>query len=182
MCGIAGYLNCGGRPAALAVLKRMSRVLAHRGPDSDGHWIEGALGLCHRRLAIIDLSDARRSQCSVPTAATFSTTTARSIISASCAASSRRAAGVPLDVGFRSRHQALAEWGEKRSSASTACSPSRSRTVGGRAVAGAATGSASSRFTIANRRHAHVRLGSEGASRPSALWRRRSIPRASSNI
>jgi asparagine synthase (glutamine-hydrolysing) len=58
MCGIAGYLNIDGRPAALPVLKRMSRVLAHRGPDGDGHWAEGALGFGHRRLAIIDLTEA----------------------------------------------------------------------------------------------------------------------------
>jgi len=58
MCGIAGYLNCDGQPAAASVLARMSRVLAHRGPDGDGHWTDGPLGLAHRRLAIIDLSDA----------------------------------------------------------------------------------------------------------------------------
>jgi asparagine synthase (glutamine-hydrolysing) len=58
MCGIAGYLNTDGRPAVLPVLKRMSRVLAHRGPDGDGHWVEGALGFGHRRLAIIDLTEA----------------------------------------------------------------------------------------------------------------------------
>ena len=58
MCGIAGYLNFDGRPASLPVLQRMSRVLAHRGPDGDGHWADGPLGFAHRRLAIIDLSAA----------------------------------------------------------------------------------------------------------------------------
>jgi asparagine synthase (glutamine-hydrolysing) len=58
VCGIAGYLNTDGRPAAVPVLQRMSRVLAHRGPDGEGHWAEGALGFGHRRLAVIDLSDA----------------------------------------------------------------------------------------------------------------------------
>src|SRR5664280_1752623 len=58
MCGIAGYLNFDGRPAALPVLQRMSRALAHRGPDGDGHWTDGPLGFGHRRLAIIDLSAA----------------------------------------------------------------------------------------------------------------------------
>ncbi len=58
MCGISGFLNLDGRPAARAVVERMSRALAHRGPDGDGHWLEGPFGLGHRRLAIIDLSDA----------------------------------------------------------------------------------------------------------------------------
>ena len=34
----------------------MTDAIAHRGPDGQGHWIEGAVGLGHRRLAIIDLS------------------------------------------------------------------------------------------------------------------------------
>ena len=58
MCGIAGFLNFDGRPAGMAELTRMTRVLAHRGPDGEGHWIDGALGFGHRRLAIIDLSAA----------------------------------------------------------------------------------------------------------------------------
>lgn len=58
MCGIAGYINLNGRPAEESVLKRMTRALAHRGPDGDGHWTDGALGLGHRRLSIIDLSTA----------------------------------------------------------------------------------------------------------------------------
>lgn len=36
----------------------MSGRIAHRGPDGDGLWIEGSAGLAHRRLAIVDLSDA----------------------------------------------------------------------------------------------------------------------------
>jgi asparagine synthase (glutamine-hydrolysing) len=58
MCGIAGYLNIDGRPASAVVLARMSRALAHRGPDGVGQWVDGALGFGHRRLAIIDLSEA----------------------------------------------------------------------------------------------------------------------------
>jgi asparagine synthase (glutamine-hydrolysing) len=42
----------------LEPVERMSRILAHRGPDGEGHWIDGALALAHRRLAIIDLSAA----------------------------------------------------------------------------------------------------------------------------
>src|SRR5690606_35928586 len=41
-------------------LPRMTRSLAHRGPDDDGHWLDAAAGfaLGHRRLAIVDLSPA----------------------------------------------------------------------------------------------------------------------------
>jgi asparagine synthase (glutamine-hydrolysing) len=58
MCGIAGLINLDGAPVAPPVLKRMTDAIAHRGPDGEGHWIEGAVGIGHRRLAIIDLSPA----------------------------------------------------------------------------------------------------------------------------
>jgi asparagine synthase (glutamine-hydrolysing) len=38
----------------------MCDLIAHRGPDADGVWTEGAVGLGHRRLAVIDLSPAGR--------------------------------------------------------------------------------------------------------------------------
>jgi len=56
MCGIAGILNLDGAPVDRDMLERMTDVIAHRGPDSDGHWIDGRVGLGHRRLSIIDLS------------------------------------------------------------------------------------------------------------------------------
>ena len=56
MCGIAGLLNLDGAPVSPRVLQNMTDAIAHRGPDGEGHWIEGSLGLGHRRLAIIDLS------------------------------------------------------------------------------------------------------------------------------
>jgi asparagine synthase (glutamine-hydrolysing) len=58
MCGIAGLINFDGAPVSLAVLKRMTDAVAHRGPDGEGQWIEGGIGIGHRRLAIIDLSPA----------------------------------------------------------------------------------------------------------------------------
>ena len=60
MCGVAGLLNLDGAPASAALLRRMTAAIAHRGPDGEGHHIDGALGLGHRRLAIIDLSPAGR--------------------------------------------------------------------------------------------------------------------------
>lgn len=56
MCGIAGMLNYRGAPVAPPVLRAMTDAISHRGPDGEGLWIEGPVGLGHRRLAIIDLS------------------------------------------------------------------------------------------------------------------------------
>lgn len=58
MCGIAGIIHLNERPISPALLRSMTDALAHRGPDGEGQWIAGNVGLGHRRLAIIDLSDA----------------------------------------------------------------------------------------------------------------------------
>jgi asparagine synthase (glutamine-hydrolysing) len=60
MCGIAGALRFHGEPVTPEVLKRMTDAVAHRGPDGEGHFIDGAVALGHRRLSIIDLSPAGR--------------------------------------------------------------------------------------------------------------------------
>lgn len=60
MCGIAGVCDLNGQPVSSTLLKRMSDSLAHRGPDGDGQFAEGPVGLGHRRLAVIDLSVAAR--------------------------------------------------------------------------------------------------------------------------
>lgn len=60
MCGIAGVLNLDGAPVSPHTLKQMTDAIRHRGPDGEGHWIENNVGLGHRRLSIIDLSDAGR--------------------------------------------------------------------------------------------------------------------------
>jgi asparagine synthase (glutamine-hydrolysing) len=54
VCGICGIATNGAAvdPARLAA---MSETLVHRGPDSDGTHVDGAIGLAARRLAIIDL-------------------------------------------------------------------------------------------------------------------------------
>ena len=58
MCGIAGIFNYAepDRPIDRLLLERMTRALAHRGPDGEGFLIDGSVGLGHRRLAILDLS------------------------------------------------------------------------------------------------------------------------------
>ena len=60
MCGIAGQLNFDGRPVDRERLTSMATRLAHRGPDGSGVQTFGVAGLAHRRLKIIDLTDAAR--------------------------------------------------------------------------------------------------------------------------
>jgi asparagine synthase (glutamine-hydrolysing) len=61
MCGIAGILlTRATNPRHLAAIDAMAATLNHRGPDSGGIWLDrdGGIALGHRRLAIVDLSDA----------------------------------------------------------------------------------------------------------------------------
>ena len=57
MCGICGIVlsdpNARVNPR---VIERMSDAIAHRGPDDDGQYLNGRVGLGFRRLSIIDLS------------------------------------------------------------------------------------------------------------------------------
>lgn len=61
MCGITGFADFNKRTAD-DVLKKMTDIIQHRGPDGDGHFTdkgaEAITGLGHRRLSIIDLSNA----------------------------------------------------------------------------------------------------------------------------
>ena len=58
MCGICGEIDFTGRPASAARLERMADAMAPRGPDGAGVVVRGPVGLAHRRLKIIDLSEA----------------------------------------------------------------------------------------------------------------------------
>lgn len=60
MCGIAGILRFDGEPVDEQSLARMSRRIAHRGPDDAGTFIGSSVGLAHRRLSILDLTSAAR--------------------------------------------------------------------------------------------------------------------------
>lgn len=55
MCGICGIFDRSGDPIDQVTLKRMNKVLQHRGPDGEGYFVDGGIGLGHRRLSIIDL-------------------------------------------------------------------------------------------------------------------------------
>ena len=55
MCGIAGFVGAGHARADVAIVRRMTETLRHRGPDDEGHHVRGPVALGHRRLCIIDL-------------------------------------------------------------------------------------------------------------------------------
>src|ERR1017187_5789827 len=97
MCGIAGFVDFGGRPLAQleTALRRMDAAIAHRGPDGWGRVVlNGAsatsedasgvsriarpisgptVGFAHRRLAIIDLSPGGHQPMATPDAASWIT-------------------------------------------------------------------------------------------------------------
>ncbi len=56
MCGILGILNANGEPVDRGKPLSMAAVMTHRGPDGEGAYCDGPVGLAHRRLSIIDLS------------------------------------------------------------------------------------------------------------------------------
>ena len=58
MCGFVGVLRFDGSPVERGRLQRMTDAVAHRGPDGEGLWIGDGVGLGHRRLTVIDLTDA----------------------------------------------------------------------------------------------------------------------------
>lgn len=55
MCGIAGIISKDGLPPDRAALEAMMAALRHRGPDGEGAYCKGDVGLAHTRLAIIDI-------------------------------------------------------------------------------------------------------------------------------
>jgi asparagine synthase (glutamine-hydrolysing) len=58
MCGVAGIFAYANpeRTVDRRLLVTMARLLRHRGPDGQGIWVDGPIGLAHRRLAIVDPS------------------------------------------------------------------------------------------------------------------------------
>ena len=58
MCGIVGVLQPAGSNRDGGALARMLAAIPHRGPDGEGQYIDGPVQLGHRRLSIIDLSEA----------------------------------------------------------------------------------------------------------------------------
>ena len=58
MCGIAGFTRFHQPTGDIETLRNMGNAIIHRGPDAGGEYLDEHVGLCHRRLAIIDLSSA----------------------------------------------------------------------------------------------------------------------------
>lgn len=60
MCGITGWMTHDGSLIEERLLKHMTDQIAHRGPDGDGYFNGGDVGLGHRRLSIIDLDGGKQ--------------------------------------------------------------------------------------------------------------------------
>src|SRR5204863_6515057 len=58
MCGIVAVLDLDNRPLRSSEIATLRDTMVHRGPDDEGLFVEGAVGLGFRRLSIIDLSSA----------------------------------------------------------------------------------------------------------------------------
>ena len=58
MCGIAGFTSFQHKTGDKTTLQAMGQAIYHRGPDAGSEFLDENIGLCHRRLSIIDLSSA----------------------------------------------------------------------------------------------------------------------------
>jgi asparagine synthase (glutamine-hydrolysing) len=61
VCGICGIISPDG--VTKDDIQQMADIIAHRGPDDQGYYIDGSVGLGHRRLSIIDLDGGRQPLC-----------------------------------------------------------------------------------------------------------------------
>lgn len=66
MCGIAGLVDLSGREVRKHDIKAMTDSIKHRGPDGEGQWTHRNIGIGHRRLSIIDLSDSAAQPMTTP--------------------------------------------------------------------------------------------------------------------
>lgn len=58
MCGICGQLNFKNGAVQEEILRRVCRRMVYRGPDDEGYYLNGSIGLGHRRRSVIDFSSA----------------------------------------------------------------------------------------------------------------------------
>lgn len=66
MCGISGEIRFDSRPASASAVDSMTEALALRGPDGQGVFAHGRVAFGHRRLSIIDLSEAAQQPMTDP--------------------------------------------------------------------------------------------------------------------
>ncbi len=66
MCGVTGIFQLDGDPVEPATLRAMTDAVVHRGPDGEGYFHEGPIGLGHRRLVVIDPSTAADQPMATP--------------------------------------------------------------------------------------------------------------------
>jgi len=71
MCGLVGVFQRAGNRVEPDVLARMAEVIRHRGPDDEGQWIDGEVGLHHLRLSVIDLATGHQPMQSGPAVIAF---------------------------------------------------------------------------------------------------------------
>ena len=67
MCGIAGIIGIEDTERTGSALQKMLNKMAHRGPDNEAMFVESGVGLGHRRLSILDLSEAGNQPMADPT-------------------------------------------------------------------------------------------------------------------
>lgn len=67
MCGIVGVIRFDEKPVEKKLITSMMQVIKHRGPDDEGVFIDGHVGLGHVRLSILDLSSAGKQPMTDPT-------------------------------------------------------------------------------------------------------------------
>ena len=60
MCGIAGIISSNNKNIDKNLLRKMTDLIDHRGPDDDGFHFEKGIGFGHRRLSIIDIKSGKQ--------------------------------------------------------------------------------------------------------------------------
>ena len=170
------------RPVPRELLQRMSDVIAHRGPDGEGQYADGPVGLGNRRLAIIDPHAARATSRWRPATGDLVITYNGEVYNFRELRAELEARGPPLPLATptpRSCCTPTQEWGAGvPSSASTACSRSRSGTARSASCSSPATATGSSRSTTPSSATTFaVRLRDQGAARaPRARARGSACP------
>ena len=60
MCGIVGFVGKQDKTLKKKIIKQMAKRIIHRGPDSEGFYVDSQVALGHRRLSIIDLKSGEQ--------------------------------------------------------------------------------------------------------------------------